>query len=59
MNLGAHASFIIASYAVAVAVIIILLAWVAFDFHTQQRILGDLEGRGVTRRSQRTENSEP
>lgn len=59
MNLGEHAGFIIGSYAVAVAVVILLFAWVALDFHAQQRILADLEGRGLTRRSQRNEKGEP
>ncbi|HEY4983181.1 MAG TPA: heme exporter protein CcmD [Pseudolabrys sp.] len=53
MNLGAHADFIVASYAVTVFVIGALVAWVALDYSAQRRILGDLEDLGVTRRSQR------
>ena len=53
MNLGEHAGFIIASYALAMATVLALIAWVTFDFHAQRRILADLEGRGLTRRSQR------
>ncbi len=53
MNLGAHADFIIASYAVTVFVIAALVAWVARDYSAQRRILGDREDRGVTRRSLR------
>jgi heme exporter protein D len=53
MNLGQHADFVIASYAVTVFVIAALVAWVALDYSAQRRILGDLEDRGVTRRSQR------
>ena len=53
MNLGAHADFIVASYAVTVFVIAALVAWVTLDYSAQQRILGDLEDHGVTRRSQR------
>jgi len=34
-------------------VIAALIAWVVLDYSTQRRILGDLEERGVTRRSQR------
>jgi len=30
-----------------------LVAWVVLDYSAQRRILGDLEERGVTRRSQR------
>ena len=52
MNLGPHADFIVASYAVTVFVVAALVAWIFVDFSTQRRILGDLEGQGVTRRSQ-------
>jgi heme exporter protein D len=52
MNLGPHADFIIAAYAVTIFVIATLIAWVVLDYSTQQRILGDLEKRGITRRSQ-------
>ena len=52
MNLGAHASFIIAAYAVAIILTAALIAWVALDYRAQLRILGDLEERGITRRSQ-------
>jgi heme exporter protein D len=51
MGLGVHAAFIIASYAVAVAIIAALIAWVVVDYRRQRRILADLERRGVTRRS--------
>jgi len=30
-----------------------LVAWVTLDYSAQRRILGDLEDRGVTRRSRR------
>jgi heme exporter protein D len=53
MTLGPHAVFIIASYAVTVLVVAALLAWIVLDYSAQRRILGDLEERGVTRRSQR------
>jgi heme exporter protein D len=59
MNLGPHADFIVAAYAVTVFVIAALIAWVVFDYSAQRRILGDLEDRGVTRRSQRTVKDEP
>ena len=52
MNLGAHASVIIAAYAVAIILTAALIAWVALDYRAQRRILGDLEERGITRRSQ-------
>jgi heme exporter protein D len=51
MSLGPHAAFIVAAYAVAVAVVAGLIAWVWLDFRAQRRALGDLEAHGVTRRS--------
>ena len=54
MNLGPHADFIIASYAVTVFVIGSLIAWIVLDYSAQRRILGNLEDQGVTRRSRRT-----
>ena len=53
MNLGPHADFIVAAYAVTLFVVAALIAWVLLDYSAQRRILGDLQERGVTRRSQR------
>jgi heme exporter protein D len=53
MNLGPHADFIVAAYAMTVFVVAALVAWVVVDYSTQRRILGALEERGVTRRSRR------
>ena len=53
MNLGPHADFIVAAYAVTLFVVAALIAWVLLDYSTQLRILDDLEERGVTRRSRR------
>jgi heme exporter protein D len=53
MNLGSHADFIVAAYAVTLFVVAALIAWVLLDYSTQRRILEDLEERGVTRRSGR------
>ena len=53
MTLGPHADFIIAAYAVTLFVVAALLAWVLLDYAMQRRILGDLEARGINRRSQR------
>jgi heme exporter protein D len=53
MNLGPHADFIVAAYAVTLFVVAALIAWVLLDYSVQRRILGDLEERGVTRRSRR------
>ena len=53
MNLGPHADFIVAAYAVTLIVVAALIAWVLLDYSAQRRTLGDLEERGVTRRSRR------
>lgn len=53
MNLGPHADFIVAAYAMTLFVVAALIAWVLLDYSAQRRILGDLEERGLTRRSQR------
>ncbi|MDO8879073.1 MAG: heme exporter protein CcmD [Pseudolabrys sp.] len=53
MSLGPHANFIIASYALTALVVIALIGWIVADYAAQRRVLGDLERRGVTRRSQR------
>jgi heme exporter protein D len=51
MNAVNHMGFIVASYAAAVAVVGVLIAWVALDYRTQRLRLADLETRGVIRRS--------
>jgi heme exporter protein D len=53
MTLGPHADFIVAAYAVTLFVVAALIAWVLLDYAAQRRVLGNLEGLGVTRRSQR------
>ncbi len=51
MDLGPHAAFIIASYAIVAIVMAGLVAWLIADGRRQQRVLDDLEARGVRRRS--------
>ena len=53
MNLGPHANFIVAAYGAAALVLVALIAWIALDYRAQRRALGELESRGVTRRSRR------
>jgi heme exporter protein D len=53
MNLGPHAGFIIAAYAVAALVIIGLIAWVELDNRAQRKHLKKLHAQGVTRRSEK------
>ena len=55
MDLGPHAAFIIAAYAMAALVVTGLIAWVIADHGAQRRLLADLEARGVTRRSEKSE----
>jgi heme exporter protein D len=52
MHLGPHAEFIVVAYAVAVAVVGTLVAWVLLDHRTQKLVLADLEARGIARRSE-------
>ena len=53
MTLGPHTAFIVSAYAVAIAIIAAMIAWVLIDHRRQARILADLEAEGVTRRSER------
>ena len=54
MDLGPHADFIVAAYAVAVLVLLLMIGWVVLDHRVQKRQLAKLETQGVTRRSERT-----
>jgi len=51
MDLGPHATFIIAAYVIAALTVTGLIAWVLADYDAQRRLIGDLEARGVTRRT--------
>jgi heme exporter protein D len=51
MDLGPHADFIVTAYAIAFAVVGLLVAWVAGDYLAQKHALADLDRRGITRRS--------
>ena len=53
MSLGPYASFIVTSYALVTAVVLLLIIWVAIDFRRQKQRLRELEQSGVTRRSGR------
>jgi heme exporter protein D len=53
MSLGPYASFIVTSYALVTAVVLLLIIWVAIDFRRQQQRLRELEQSGVGRRSGR------
>lgn len=53
MDLGPHAAYIWASYAVAALVLAGLAAWLVLDGRRQQRLLDELDARGVRRRADR------
>jgi heme exporter protein D len=55
MSFAQEAGFIVAAYAVTLFVVAALCAWVTLDYYAQRRVLGDLEARGITRRSTRKE----
>jgi heme exporter protein D len=54
MNLGPHATFIIAAYAIAALVVIALILWVEIDNRVQRQQLAKLKEQGVSRRSAAT-----
>ena len=53
MSLGPYASFIVTSYALVAAVVVILIGWIALDYRHQKERLRELGASGVTRRSGR------
>jgi heme exporter protein D len=53
MPLGPYASFIVTSYALVTAVVLILIIWIAVDYRRQKQRLREIEASGVVRRSGR------
>ncbi len=53
MSLGPYASFIVTSYALVAAVVLILIVLIASDYRRQMERLRDLDAGGVSRRSGR------
>jgi heme exporter protein D len=53
MDLGPHAAYIWASYTVVAVVLAVLIGWLVVDGRRQQRLLDEMEARGVRRRSSR------
>jgi heme exporter protein D len=49
LDLGPHAGFIIASYALCLLTVLCLIAWVRIDKANQERALDDLAARGISR----------
>ena len=54
MALGPYASFILTSYLLVAAVVLILIVWIIIDYRSLQARLRELEASGATRRSGRT-----
>lgn len=50
-DLGPHAGFIVGAYGAVVAVLAALIGWIASDARRQERLLAELESRGIRRRS--------
>jgi heme exporter protein D len=53
MSLGPYASFIVTSYTLVAAIVLVLIVWIAVDYRHQKARLRELESSGVTRRSGR------
>ena len=53
MSLGPYTTFIVTSYLVVLAVVVLLIAWIAIDYRAQKQRLSELESEGVVRRSGR------
>ena len=53
MQLGPYASFIVTSYLLVAAVVLILIVWIAVDYRRQKKRLRELEAGGAIRRSGR------
>jgi heme exporter protein D len=54
MSLGPYASFIVTSYLLVSAVVLMLIVWIAIDYRRQKQTLRELEAGGVARRSGRS-----
>jgi heme exporter protein D len=53
MSLGPYTTFIVASYLLVTAVVLMLIAWIALDYRRQTQRLRELEASGIVRRSGR------
>jgi heme exporter protein D len=59
MSLGPYAYFIVASYALTSAAVLLLIGWIAADYRLQKMRLRELEASGVVRRSGRSAAETP
>jgi heme exporter protein D len=53
MSLGPYAPFIVTSYLLVTAVVLVLIGWIAIDYRRQKTRLRELDASGVVRRSGR------
>jgi heme exporter protein D len=53
-SLGPYASFIVTSYALVAAVVLMLIGWIAIDYRRQTQQLSKLDAEGAVRRSGRS-----
>ena len=53
MTLGPYASFIVTSYLLVAAMVLILIGWITIDYRHQKRRLRELDASGIARRSGR------
>jgi heme exporter protein D len=56
MDLGLHAHFIWGSYAAVALALAGLVAWLVLDGRRQQRLIDELDRRGIRRRSDREQS---
>jgi heme exporter protein D len=54
MSLGPYASFIVTSYLLVTAVVLLLIVWIAIDYRRQKQTLQELQAGGMARRSGRS-----
>jgi heme exporter protein D len=53
MSLGPYAPYIVTSYLLVTAVVLVLIVWITLDYRWQKQRLRELEASGITRRSGR------
>lgn len=51
MDLGPHATFIIAAYSAAAFILASLIGWIVIENRSLKRTIANFEARGITRRS--------
>jgi len=54
MSLGPYTSFILTAYLLVLAMVLLLVGWIAIDYRSQTRRLRAFDESGVVRRSGRS-----